>query len=89
MVSLGPAAAPLESGMRECFRGVCTALLSAGGTAGVVVNGFQSGGVGIEEFADFVDRVLEEKARTISGRWFTCAPRGGFLQGVLPRKAST
>ena len=89
MVSLGPASAPLESGMRECFRGVCTSLFSAGGTAGVVVNGFLSGGVAIEEFADFVDRVLEEKARKISGRWFTCAPRGGFFQGVLPRKAST
>ena len=84
MVSLGPAAGPLESGMRECFRGVCTSLLSvggtAGGTAGVIVNGFQSGGVATEEFADFVDRVLEEKARKISGRWFTCAPRGGFFK---------
>ena len=89
MVSLGPAVAPLESGMRECFRGVCTSLFSAGGAAGIVVNGFQSGGVGTEEFADFIDRVLEEKARRISGRWFICAPRGGFFQGVLPKKAST
>jgi len=32
--------------------------------------------------------VLEEKARKISGRWFTCALCGGFFQGVLPRKAS-
>ena len=89
MVSLGPSTSPLESGMRECFRGVCTSLMSAGGSTGVIVNGFQSGGVATEEFADFVNRVLEEKARKISGRWFTCAPRGGFFQGVLPRKAST
>jgi NAD(P)-dependent dehydrogenase (short-subunit alcohol dehydrogenase family) len=84
MVSLGPAASPLEGGMRECFRGVCTSLLSTTGTAGVVVNGFQSGGVATEEYADFVDRMLEEKARKISGRWFTCVPHGGFF-----KKAST
>jgi NAD(P)-dependent dehydrogenase (short-subunit alcohol dehydrogenase family) len=80
MVSGGPAASPLENGMRECFRGVCGALLGTGGVGGLILNGFQSGGVPAEEYAAFIDRTLEEKARKISGRWFTCAPRAGFLR---------
>jgi hypothetical protein len=88
MVSGGPAAAPLESAMRECFRGACSSLLLAGsGSSGIVVNGFQSGGVESEEYGAFIDRTLEEKARKISGRWFSCAPRAGFFQGMLPKKA--
>jgi NAD(P)-dependent dehydrogenase (short-subunit alcohol dehydrogenase family) len=87
MVSGGPSAAPLESGMRECFRGVCTSLMSAGGTGGLIVNGFQSGGVPPDEYAAFIDKTLEDKARKISGRWFSCAPRAGFFQGMLPKKA--
>jgi NAD(P)-dependent dehydrogenase (short-subunit alcohol dehydrogenase family) len=87
MVSGGPAAVPLESGMRECFRGICTSLLGTGGTGGLIVNGFQSGGVAPDEYAAFIDRTLEEKGRKISGRWFTCAPRAGFFQGMIPKKA--
>jgi len=87
MVSGGPSAAPLESGMRECFRGVCTAIMGGGGAGGIIVNGFQSGGVPPDEYAAFIDRTLEEKARKISGRWFTCAPRAGFFQGMMPKKA--
>ena len=87
LVSGGPAASPLESAMRECFRGLCSSLLAGSGAGGIVVNGFQSGGVEHEEYGAFIDRTLEEKARKISGRWFTCAPRAGFFQGMLPRKA--
>jgi NAD(P)-dependent dehydrogenase (short-subunit alcohol dehydrogenase family) len=88
MVSMGPAASPLESGVRECFRGLCSALLAANAEPGLVVNGFQSGGVEGEEYASFIDRTLEEKARKISGRWFSCQPKGGFFQGMMPKKAS-
>ncbi|MGA2974155.1 MAG: hypothetical protein ABSF77_02470 [Spirochaetia bacterium] len=84
MVSGGPPAGPLESGARECFRGFASSLLAGPGGAGIVANGFQNGGgVDVEEYAAFIDRTLEEKARKISGRWFTCQPRTGFFQGVL------
>jgi NAD(P)-dependent dehydrogenase (short-subunit alcohol dehydrogenase family) len=88
MVSMGPAASPLENGMRECFRGLCSSLLTGPVEPGILVNGFQSGDVALEEYAAFIDKTLEEKARKISGRWFTCQPRGGFLQGMKPKKAS-
>ncbi len=71
MVSGGPSASPLECGVRECFRGVAGALMGNGATGGLVVNGFQSGGAAPEEYASFIDRTLEEKARKISGRWFS------------------
>jgi hypothetical protein len=77
----------MENAMRECFRGICTALLGTGGTGGLIVNGFQSGEVPPEEYAAFIERTLEEKARKISGRWFNCAPRAGFFQGMIPKKA--
>jgi hypothetical protein len=48
-----------------------------------VANGFQCGAVDPDEYAAFIDRTLEEKARKITGRWFTYPQRGGFLQGVL------
>jgi NAD(P)-dependent dehydrogenase (short-subunit alcohol dehydrogenase family) len=83
MVCGSAAETPLESGVRECLRGVCTALMLDSGASGVLVNGFQSGGAGFEEYAAFIDKTLEEKARKITGRWFTCPTRGGFLQGVL------
>jgi hypothetical protein len=54
-----------------------------------MVNGFQAGSVELEEYAAFIDRTLEEKARKISGRWFSCQPRGALFQAVLsgqPRK---
>jgi NAD(P)-dependent dehydrogenase (short-subunit alcohol dehydrogenase family) len=87
--SLGPAAGPLQGAAREGFRGLASALFSAPGGPGIVVNGFQAGAADPEEYAAFIDRTLEEKARKISGRWFVCPARGGFLQGVLagqPRK---
>ena len=88
MVSLGPGSGPIESGLRECFRGVCTALFGAPGLKGIMVNGFQSGAaVGVEEYASFIDRTLEEKARKISGRWFTWPARGGLFQGPRPGAA--
>jgi NAD(P)-dependent dehydrogenase (short-subunit alcohol dehydrogenase family) len=82
MVSGGPVSGPVASAARECFRGLSGSLLGGTGEQGVVANGFQSGGVEPEEYAAFIDKTLEEKARKISGRWFACQPRG-FLQGVL------
>ena len=76
MVSGGLSTSPLECGVRECFRGVAGALMGSGGTGGLIVNGFQSGGASADEYAAFIDRTLEEKARKISGRWFACGPRG-------------
>ena len=87
LVSLGPASGPVESGMRECFRGMCSALLGAPGVKGITVNGFQAAAGDIEEYAAFIDRTLEEKARKISGRWFTWPVRGGLFQGARPGSA--
>jgi NAD(P)-dependent dehydrogenase (short-subunit alcohol dehydrogenase family) len=84
MVSLGPASGPIENAVRECFRGVCSALFTAPGMRGIMVNGFQAGAVGVEDYAAFIDRTLEEKARKISGRWFTWPARGGLFQGARP-----
>jgi len=87
MVSRGPAAGPVESAMRECFRGIASALLAETGKGTPVVNGFQQGEAGVDEYAAFIDRTLEEKARKITGRWFTCPTRGGLFQAVRgPRK---
>ncbi len=82
-VSGGPATGPVESAAREAFRGLAAALLASPGSSSIVANGFQRGSVDSEEYAAFIDRTLEEKARKISGRWFSCPSRGGFLQGVL------
>jgi hypothetical protein len=57
--------------------------MAAPGSTAIVANGFQSGVADPEEYAAFIDRTLEEKARKITGRWFSCPSRGGFLQGVL------
>jgi NAD(P)-dependent dehydrogenase (short-subunit alcohol dehydrogenase family) len=84
LVSLGPAAGPIENAVRECFRGVCSALFTAPGLKGITVNGFQAGAADVEEYAAFIDRTLEEKARKISGRWFTWQARGGLFQGARP-----
>ncbi len=78
----GPATGPVDSATREAFRGLASALLAAPGNASIVANGFQCGAADPEEYAAFIDRTLEEKARKISGRWFSCPARGGFLQGV-------
>ena len=80
---------PLEAGLREGFRGFASALLASPADTGIVINGFQAIGSGPDEFALFIEKTLEEKARKISGRWFTCQSKSGFLQGVLlgqPRK---
>ncbi|HUI69017.1 MAG TPA: hypothetical protein VL354_00765 [Spirochaetia bacterium] len=81
----------VQAAMREGFRGLASSLMSGSNGTGIVVNGFQSSGAGVEEFAEYIDRTLEEKARRISGHWFVCQPRSGFLQGVFSgpaRKAS-
>ncbi len=84
--SLRPADAPapeLERAAREGFRGFATSLMASYAESGFFVNGFQSFGAGPQEFSQFIDKTLEEKARKISGRWFTCQPRGGFIQGMF------
>jgi NAD(P)-dependent dehydrogenase (short-subunit alcohol dehydrogenase family) len=81
-VSVGPAAGPVGSAAHEAFKGLAGSLLASPGSGTVVANGFQCGTVDTEEYAAFIDRTLEEKARKITGRWFSFAPRGGFLQGV-------
>ncbi len=73
----------LELAAREGFRGFATSLMASYAESGFFVNGFQSFGAGAEEFSQFIDKTLEEKARKISGRWFTCQPRGGFIQGMF------
>jgi len=82
-VSRGPATGPVESAAREAFRGLAAALMASPGSGAIVANGFQCGAVDPEEYAAFIDRTLEEKARKITGRWFSCPARGGFFQGVL------
>ncbi|MGA2378776.1 MAG: hypothetical protein ABSG85_05660 [Spirochaetia bacterium] len=82
-VSGGPATGPVESAAREAFRGLAAALMASPGSGAIVANGFQCGAVDPEEYAAFIDRTLEEKARKITGRWFSCPARGGFFQGVL------
>jgi NAD(P)-dependent dehydrogenase (short-subunit alcohol dehydrogenase family) len=87
MISRGRATGAVESGMRELFRGVASALLAESGPGAPVVNGFQQGDADAEEYAAFIDKTLEDKARKISGRWFNCSSRGGLFQGVrLPKK---
>jgi len=73
----------VESAAREAFRGLAAALMASPGSGAIVANGFQCGAVDPEEYAAFIDRTLEEKARKITGRWFSCPARGGFFQGVL------
>jgi NAD(P)-dependent dehydrogenase (short-subunit alcohol dehydrogenase family) len=82
-VSGGPSSGPVESAAREAFRGLAAALLSSPPNGAIVANGFQCSATDPEEYAAFIDRTLEEKARKITGRWFSYPPRGGFLQGVL------
>jgi NAD(P)-dependent dehydrogenase (short-subunit alcohol dehydrogenase family) len=86
-VSGGAASGPVENATREAFRGLGAALMASPGP-GVVANGFQAGLAGPEEYAAFIDRTLEERARKVSGRWYSFPPRGGFLQGVF-RTSST
>jgi len=87
MVSTGTGSSPLETSVRECFRGLSSSLLTAYPDQGVVINGFQPGGAQPEEYAAFIDKTLEEKARKITGRWFTCPSKSGFLQGMKSKKA--
>lgn len=77
----------VQAAMREGFRGFASSLMASYGAGREVsVNGFQSLGAGVEEFAGYIDQILEEKARKISGHWFVCQPRGGFL-GVFSTPA--
>jgi NAD(P)-dependent dehydrogenase (short-subunit alcohol dehydrogenase family) len=77
----GLAAGPVECAAREAFRGLASAVLAAPGNGSIVANAFQ-GAADPEDYAAFIDRTLEEKARKITGRWFTYPPRGGFLSRV-------
>jgi NAD(P)-dependent dehydrogenase (short-subunit alcohol dehydrogenase family) len=77
----------VQAAMREGFRGFASSLMAGQNGTGIIINGFQSSGAGVEEFAEYIDRTLEEKARKISGHWFVCQPRSGFLQGVFAAPA--
>jgi NAD(P)-dependent dehydrogenase (short-subunit alcohol dehydrogenase family) len=79
-VLVGLGVGPLESGLRESLRGAAAALLASPPLPTILVNGFQASSADIEEYAQFIDRTMEERARRISGRWFTCQSRGGFLR---------
>jgi NAD(P)-dependent dehydrogenase (short-subunit alcohol dehydrogenase family) len=72
----GPA---LDQTVQEGWQGFAAGVLDAYAEKSVFINGFKAAGVGHEEAAAFVDRSLEEKARKITGRWFTFQPRGGIL----------
>jgi NAD(P)-dependent dehydrogenase (short-subunit alcohol dehydrogenase family) len=72
----GPA---VEQAVREAFHGFASALLASHAAGALVLNGFHGHGTGPEEYSAFIERTLEEKARKITGRWFTCQPRGGIL----------
>jgi NAD(P)-dependent dehydrogenase (short-subunit alcohol dehydrogenase family) len=73
----------LERAIREGFKGFATSLIDAYVDSGLTVNAFQSFGVTPEEFALFIEKTMEEKGRKISGRWFTCQPKGGLFQGKI------
>jgi len=72
----GPA---LELAIQEGWQGFAAGVLDAYAEKSVFANGFKIAGVAHEEAAAFIDRSLEEKARRITGRWFTFQPRGGLL----------
>jgi hypothetical protein len=85
----GPAAGPLDAGMRESLRGAASALIASPPAPTILMNGFQTSAADVEEYAQFIDRMMEERARRISGRWYTCPSRGGFLRKMPePRRAS-
>ncbi len=75
----------LERAVRDGFKGFASSLMASYGESGLFVNAFQSFGASPEEFAHFIEKTLEEKARKISGRWFTCQPKSGFIQGMFSR----
>jgi NAD(P)-dependent dehydrogenase (short-subunit alcohol dehydrogenase family) len=77
----------LEAGLRESLRGAASALLASPPATTILVNGFQANSTHFEEYAQFIDRTLDERARRISGRWFTCTSRGGFFRKMPPGAA--
>lgn len=80
---------PLEGAIRGAYHGMARSLLATCASGPVTANAFQSYSSTPSEFARFLMKTLEEKARKISGRSFTLEPRQGFLQGLVPagRKA--
>lgn len=72
----GPA---LDLAVQEGWQGFAAGALEAYAEKSVFINGFKIAGTGHEEAAAFIDRSLEDKARKVTGRWFTLQPRGGLL----------
>ncbi len=72
----GPA---MDLAVHEGWQGFVAGVLDAYAEKSVFVNGIKAAGVAPEEAAAFVERSLEEKARKVTGRWFTVQPRGGLL----------
>jgi hypothetical protein len=83
----GSGAGPLQTGLRESLRGIASALLASPPAPTILMNGFQTSSTDVDEYAQFIDRTMEERARRISGRWFTCQPRGGFFRRMPPGAA--
>ena len=69
--------------MRECFRGIASAVLAEKAEPGIITNGFRAETADPAEYAAFIDKTLEEKARSLSGRWFICPGRRGFFQSMI------
>ncbi len=67
------------------FRGLTNALLRTTGAVGetIIVNGFESTSSNTEEYAAFVHRALDEKARRASGKLFR---HPGGLAATLKRR---
>jgi NAD(P)-dependent dehydrogenase (short-subunit alcohol dehydrogenase family) len=72
----GPA---LDQAVQEGWQGFAAGVLDAYAEKSVFINGFKAAGVGHEDAAAFIDRSLEEKARKVTGRWFSLQPRGNIL----------
>ena len=77
----------LQTSLRESLRGAASAIISSPFVPTILVNGFQTTSTDPEEYAQFIDRTMEERARRISGRWFTCQSRGGFFRKMPPGAA--
>jgi NAD(P)-dependent dehydrogenase (short-subunit alcohol dehydrogenase family) len=73
----------LERAVRDGFKGFASSVMASYAESGMTINAFQSFAASPEDFALFVEKTLEEKARKISGRWFTYQPKAGFFQGML------
>ncbi len=83
----GTGGGPLAASLRESLRGISAAVIASPPAPAILVNGFQTTSADVEEYAQFIDRTMEERARRISGRWYTCQARGGLFKKAPPGAA--